>query len=245
MRRWLHGASASWRSSRPRSGWRLRARRRQPPTRSWRRCARAPPLFCLSSFLACFLAVGVCFAACPCVSVRATRRPPPNLPAHPPCLPTHPAEPPTQPTPPPTPAPPSHTPTQLRAAFQRLESEFKAVTDAEKAEVQQLGGLHVIGTERHESRRIDNQARCAAGGGGGGGGVALGCAGPVALCCGCVEGLLLLGGRRALAGRCCACASHASANTKTCAPTSLHRSCAGALGGRATWAPPATSSAWR
>ena len=29
----------------------------------------------------------------------------------------------------------------------------------DKAIIQQLGGLHVIGTERHESRRIDNQLR--------------------------------------------------------------------------------------
>ena len=33
------------------------------------------------------------------------------------------------------------------------------MTDAEKVEVVGLGGLHVIGTERHESRRIDNQLR--------------------------------------------------------------------------------------
>eukprot|EP00955_Chlamydomonas_euryale_P020045 213480-Chlamydomonas_euryale.AAC.4 len=38
-------------------------------------------------------------------------------------------------------------------------AEYKAVTDVEKAEVVKLGGLHVIGTERHESRRIDNQLR--------------------------------------------------------------------------------------
>ena len=31
--------------------------------------------------------------------------------------------------------------------------------DVEKGEVQKLGGLHVVGTERHESRRIDNQLR--------------------------------------------------------------------------------------
>ena len=31
--------------------------------------------------------------------------------------------------------------------------------DVEKVEVQKLGGLHVVGTERHESRRIDNQLR--------------------------------------------------------------------------------------
>lgn len=45
----------------------------------------------------------------------------------------------------------------LRAAFLKLEAEYKAVTEVEKTEVQQLGGLHVVGTERHESRRIDNQ----------------------------------------------------------------------------------------
>jgi preprotein translocase subunit SecA len=37
--------------------------------------------------------------------------------------------------------------------------EYKKVTEAEKAEVVGLGGLHVVGTERHESRRIDNQLR--------------------------------------------------------------------------------------
>jgi len=47
----------------------------------------------------------------------------------------------------------------LRSAFQAMLKEYKAVTDKEKAEVQALGGLHVIGTERHESRRIDNQLR--------------------------------------------------------------------------------------
>lgn len=47
----------------------------------------------------------------------------------------------------------------LRAAFLKLEAEYKAVTELEKAEVQSLGGLHVVGTERHESRRIDNQVR--------------------------------------------------------------------------------------
>lgn len=35
--------------------------------------------------------------------------------------------------------------------------------DVEKVEVQALGGLHVVGTERHESRRIDNQLRGRAG----------------------------------------------------------------------------------
>ena len=48
---------------------------------------------------------------------------------------------------------------QLREAFQVMLSEYKKVTDLEKVEVVSLGGLHVVGTERHESRRIDNQLR--------------------------------------------------------------------------------------
>jgi preprotein translocase subunit SecA len=47
----------------------------------------------------------------------------------------------------------------LRAAYNAAAGEYRRVTDAEKAEVQALGGLHVVGTERHESRRIDNQLR--------------------------------------------------------------------------------------
>lgn len=46
---------------------------------------------------------------------------------------------------------------KIRAAFLKIEADFKKVTDEEKVEVQELGGLHVVGTERHESRRIDNQ----------------------------------------------------------------------------------------
>lgn len=42
-------------------------------------------------------------------------------------------------------------------------ADYKAVTDKEKEEVVGLGGLHVVGTERHESRRIDNQLRGRAG----------------------------------------------------------------------------------
>jgi preprotein translocase subunit SecA len=41
--------------------------------------------------------------------------------------------------------------------------EIDPNTDEEKALVKKLGGLHVIGTERHESRRIDNQLRGRAG----------------------------------------------------------------------------------
>ena len=39
----------------------------------------------------------------------------------------------------------------------------KTVTDAEHDEVVKRGGLHILGTERHESRRIDNQLRGRAG----------------------------------------------------------------------------------
>lgn len=46
--------------------------------------------------------------------------------------------------------------------FQILD-EYTKLFDEEKKEVIALGGLHVIGTERHESRRIDNQLRGRAG----------------------------------------------------------------------------------
>ena len=46
-----------------------------------------------------------------------------------------------------------------RARYNELYTEFKKVTDEEKEEVKKLGGLHIVGTERHESRRIDNQLR--------------------------------------------------------------------------------------
>jgi preprotein translocase subunit SecA len=48
---------------------------------------------------------------------------------------------------------------QLEAAYQKA----LAMTSREKEEVIKLGGLHVLGTERHESRRIDNQLRGRAG----------------------------------------------------------------------------------
>jgi preprotein translocase subunit SecA len=40
---------------------------------------------------------------------------------------------------------------------------YKAQTDKEHDEVTAVGGLHILGTERHESRRIDNQLRGRAG----------------------------------------------------------------------------------
>ncbi|HEX6972024.1 MAG TPA: preprotein translocase subunit SecA, partial [Limnochordia bacterium] len=50
-----------------------------------------------------------------------------------------------------------------REEYLKLYAEFKAQTDAEKEKVKALGGLAILGTERHESRRIDNQLRGRAG----------------------------------------------------------------------------------
>lgn len=46
-----------------------------------------------------------------------------------------------------------------RDRYAELYAKFKAETDAEKVKVIEAGGLCIIGTERHESRRIDNQLR--------------------------------------------------------------------------------------
>jgi preprotein translocase subunit SecA len=43
--------------------------------------------------------------------------------------------------------------------YEPIFAKLKAQTDAEHEEVVELGGLYVLGTERHESRRIDNQLR--------------------------------------------------------------------------------------
>jgi preprotein translocase subunit SecA len=48
---------------------------------------------------------------------------------------------------------------KLREAYNTVRSEYEAVTDKEHDLVVEQGGLHVIGTERHESRRVDNQLR--------------------------------------------------------------------------------------
>jgi preprotein translocase subunit SecA len=45
------------------------------------------------------------------------------------------------------------------AEYQRTYEILKAETEAEQEKVLALGGLYVLGTERHESRRIDNQLR--------------------------------------------------------------------------------------
>ncbi|MDR1990617.1 MAG: preprotein translocase subunit SecA [Acidobacteriaceae bacterium] len=50
-----------------------------------------------------------------------------------------------------------------KADYERIFHHFKTLTDAEHDEVVTLGGLHIVGTERHESRRIDNQLRGRAG----------------------------------------------------------------------------------
>jgi preprotein translocase subunit SecA len=52
---------------------------------------------------------------------------------------------------------------QLREVYNSIKAEYEKITEAEHEEVVRLGGLHVIGTERHESRRIDNQLRGRAG----------------------------------------------------------------------------------
>ena len=49
------------------------------------------------------------------------------------------------------------------AEYEPIYAKYKAQTDAEHEEVVELGGLYVLGTERHESRRIDNQLRGRAG----------------------------------------------------------------------------------
>jgi preprotein translocase subunit SecA len=50
-----------------------------------------------------------------------------------------------------------------RPEYERIFSALKKQTDAEHDEVVALGGLHIIATERHEARRIDNQLRGRAG----------------------------------------------------------------------------------
>ncbi len=51
----------------------------------------------------------------------------------------------------------------VKDKYDKYFSELKKMTDEEKQKVIELGGLHILGTERHESRRIDNQLRGRAG----------------------------------------------------------------------------------
>ena len=48
---------------------------------------------------------------------------------------------------------------QVREHYNEIYSKLKEQTDQEKIKVVEAGGLHILGTERHESRRIDNQLR--------------------------------------------------------------------------------------
>ena len=52
---------------------------------------------------------------------------------------------------------------ELRERYKKVYAYYKAQTDEEKTKVIEAGGLCIIGTERHESRRIDNQLRGRAG----------------------------------------------------------------------------------
>ena len=51
----------------------------------------------------------------------------------------------------------------VKEEYDKLFLENKKITDEEHDKVIALGGLHILGTERHESRRIDNQLRGRAG----------------------------------------------------------------------------------
>ena len=51
----------------------------------------------------------------------------------------------------------------LRESLSEVKNEYEKVLIYEEEKVREAGGLHVIGTERHESRRVDNQLRGRAG----------------------------------------------------------------------------------
>nr|YP_010903820.1 preprotein-translocase subunit a [Hypnea musciformis]WCH56871.1 preprotein-translocase subunit a [Hypnea musciformis] len=52
---------------------------------------------------------------------------------------------------------------KIQNIYLEILHKYKTLFNKEKQEVLKLGGLHVIGTERHESRRIDNQLKGRAG----------------------------------------------------------------------------------
>jgi preprotein translocase subunit SecA len=54
---------------------------------------------------------------------------------------------------------PAETPEEYEERWDDVFAEVKAEVEAEAAKVVEAGGLYVLGTERHESRRIDNQLR--------------------------------------------------------------------------------------
>ena len=53
----------------------------------------------------------------------------------------------------------SRTQRSTSSSIRQLLKELEKETEAEHDEVVELGGLYVVGSERHESRRIDNQLR--------------------------------------------------------------------------------------
>jgi preprotein translocase subunit SecA len=48
---------------------------------------------------------------------------------------------------------------EAKKVYDKIFSKYKTEVDADGAKVKAAGGLHILGTERHESRRIDNQLR--------------------------------------------------------------------------------------
>ena len=52
---------------------------------------------------------------------------------------------------------------KAQETYSQIIAKKKNISEQEKKHICQLGGLHIIGTERHESRRIDNQLRGRAG----------------------------------------------------------------------------------
>ncbi|MDA4104041.1 preprotein translocase subunit SecA [Mycolicibacterium monacense] len=54
---------------------------------------------------------------------------------------------------------PIETPEEYEAAWESTLNQIKAEAEEEADDVRAVGGLYVLGTERHESRRIDNQLR--------------------------------------------------------------------------------------
>ncbi len=54
---------------------------------------------------------------------------------------------------------PVHNPEEYEAAWDEVLEKVKAEVKADAEKVREAGGLYVLGTERHESRRIDNQLR--------------------------------------------------------------------------------------
>ncbi|WIE74595.1 preprotein translocase subunit SecA [Curtobacterium sp. MCSS17_007] len=54
---------------------------------------------------------------------------------------------------------PTETPEEYEAAWDDVFAEMKRTVEEEGDKVREAGGLYVLGTERHESRRIDNQLR--------------------------------------------------------------------------------------